>query len=126
MADIQEQTQLANEVSEAISSTNYIGVEIDDVCILLLTFIAFVAYPAPRTSSSKSLRTWNKKNSIRGSRGQTMFQCTTQQARSQHVRLSIRFHVSHLILVVCAEPIQTAEEDDEETQLRELQAALAM
>lgn len=126
MADIQEQTQLANEVSEAISSTNYIGVEIDDVCIPLSIFIVSVAYPASRTSSSKSLRTWNKKNWIRGSRGQTMFQCTTQQARSQHVRLSIHFHVPHLIPVLCAEPIQTAEEDDEETQLRELQAALAM
>lgn len=31
MSDIQEQTQLANEVSEAISSTTYTGVEIDDV-----------------------------------------------------------------------------------------------
>ncbi len=31
MADIQEQTQLANEVSEAISAPQYAGVEIDDV-----------------------------------------------------------------------------------------------
>ena len=31
MADIQEQTQLANEVSEAISAQTYAGVEIDDV-----------------------------------------------------------------------------------------------
>ncbi|KAI0787166.1 vacuolar-sorting protein SNF7 [Irpex lacteus] len=30
MADIQEQTQLANEVSEAISAPQYAGVEIDD------------------------------------------------------------------------------------------------
>lgn len=31
MADIQEQTQLANEVSEAISSNTYAGVDIDEV-----------------------------------------------------------------------------------------------
>ena len=31
MAEIQEQTQLANEVSEAISSSTYTGVEIDEV-----------------------------------------------------------------------------------------------
>lgn len=31
MADIQEQTQLANEVSEAISTQTYAGVEIDEV-----------------------------------------------------------------------------------------------
>ena len=31
MADIQEQTQLANEVSEAISTSAYNGVELDDV-----------------------------------------------------------------------------------------------
>ena len=36
MADIQEQTQLANEVAEAISSTTYTGVEIDDVRISLI------------------------------------------------------------------------------------------
>ena len=32
MADIQEQTQLANEVSEAISTNTYAGVDIDEVC----------------------------------------------------------------------------------------------
>lgn len=31
MAEIQEQTQLANEVSEAISSNTYAGVEVDEV-----------------------------------------------------------------------------------------------
>lgn len=31
MADIQEQTQLASEVSEAISSSTYAGIDIDDV-----------------------------------------------------------------------------------------------
>ena len=31
MSEIQEQTQLANEVSEAISSSTYTGVEIDEV-----------------------------------------------------------------------------------------------
>lgn len=31
MADIQEQTQLANEVSEAISTNIYNGVDIDEV-----------------------------------------------------------------------------------------------
>lgn len=31
MADIQEQTQLANEVSEAISANTYAGVDIDEV-----------------------------------------------------------------------------------------------
>lgn len=31
MADIQEQTQLAQEVSEAISSTAYTGVDLDEV-----------------------------------------------------------------------------------------------
>ena len=31
MAEIQEQTQLANEVSEAISSNQFVGVEIDEV-----------------------------------------------------------------------------------------------
>ena len=39
MSDIQEQTQLANEVSEAISSTTYTGVEIDDVRFLLLSLL---------------------------------------------------------------------------------------
>lgn len=31
MADIQEQTQLANEVSEAISANTYAGLDIDEV-----------------------------------------------------------------------------------------------
>ena len=31
MAEIQEQTQLANEVSEAISTNTYAGYEVDDV-----------------------------------------------------------------------------------------------
>ena len=31
MAEIQEQTQLASEVSEAISSSTYVGVEFDEV-----------------------------------------------------------------------------------------------
>ena len=35
MAEIQEQTQLANEVSEAISANTYSGVDIDEVCLLL-------------------------------------------------------------------------------------------
>ena len=36
MAEIQEQTQLANEVSEAISSSTYAGVDLDEVrCSLL-------------------------------------------------------------------------------------------
>lgn len=35
MTDIQEQTQLANEVSEAISSTTYTGVDIDEVRFIL-------------------------------------------------------------------------------------------
>ena len=34
MAEIQEQTQLANEVSEAISSSTYTGVDMDEVCVL--------------------------------------------------------------------------------------------
>ena len=31
MSEIQEQTQLASEVSEAISSSTYVGVEFDEV-----------------------------------------------------------------------------------------------
>ena len=45
MAEIQEQTQLANEVSEAISSSTYVGAEIDDVrniffvlCVIVTKF----------------------------------------------------------------------------------------
>ena len=36
MSEIQEQTQLASEVSEAISSSTYAGVEFDDVCYHLV------------------------------------------------------------------------------------------
>jgi hypothetical protein len=41
MAEIQEQTQLANEVSEAISSQTYAGVEIDDVRYRSLSLLLF-------------------------------------------------------------------------------------
>lgn len=42
MAEIQEQTQLANEVSEAISSNTYANVEIDDVSPIPTAFVQFV------------------------------------------------------------------------------------
>lgn len=47
MAEIQEQTQLANEVSEAISANNYAGVEIDEVGMIALP-CAFANASSPR------------------------------------------------------------------------------
>ena len=55
-----------------------------------------------------------------------MSQYTIQLGRSQPVRSPLISPYPHLITVTRIEPIQTAEEDDEEAQLKELQAALAM
>ncbi|KIP07697.1 hypothetical protein PHLGIDRAFT_70544 [Phlebiopsis gigantea 11061_1 CR5-6] len=90
MTDIQEQTQLANEVSEAISSTTYTGVDIDE------------------DELKQELADLEQE------------ELDTRLAGADHVP------VHHPAGKIATKPIQTAEEDDEETQLRELQAALAM
>ncbi len=37
MADIQDRMQVANEVAEAISTANFGGPEIDEVCLICLS-----------------------------------------------------------------------------------------
>lgn len=90
MADIQEQTQLANEVSEAISTSTYTGVEIDD------------------DELKAELAELEQE------------ELDSRLAGAEHVP------VHHPAGKVPPTSIQTAEEDDEEAQLKELQAALAM
>ena len=103
MSEIQEQTQLANEVSEAISSSSYAGVELDDVrhslylrmiarltttvIPLLLCFLG-----THRTSSSRNLRSSNRRSSTTGS-WPTTYPCTIQAALTEWrtVRISLRF-----------------------------------
>ncbi|EKM59802.1 uncharacterized protein PHACADRAFT_250534 [Phanerochaete carnosa HHB-10118-sp] len=90
MADIQEQTQLANEVSEAISSTAYTGVEVDE------------------DELRQELADLEQE------------ELDTRLAGADHVP------VHHPAGKVTAKPAKVAELDDEEAQLKELQAALAM
>ncbi len=91
MADIQEQTQLASEVSEAISSSTYAGVEIDEVRVPPSSCAPCapgrVADPVSlclfcRTRSSRSLPIWNRTSSTTGSWATTC-PCTIQQGRAE-------------------------------------------
>lgn len=126
MADIQEQTQLANEVSEAISTSTYTGVEIDDVRPRTVLSSVCSLMSICRTSSRQSLRNSSRKSSTRGWPARSMSQYTTRLARSHRVRPLLQPQPSDNLTVISAASIQTAEEDDEEAQLKELQAALAM
>ncbi|GJE85002.1 Snf7-domain-containing protein [Phanerochaete sordida] len=90
MADIQEQTQLAQEVSEAISSTTYTGVDLDE------------------DELKQELAELEQE------------ELDTRLAGADHVP------VHHPAGKVAAKPVQVAESDDEDAQLKELQAALAM
>ena len=68
MAEIQEQTQLANEVSEAISSNQYAGVDFDEVRHTGDLFLARVAdVCVSRTSSSRSWQISSRRSSTTGS-----------------------------------------------------------
>lgn len=97
MADIQEQTQLASEVSEAISSSTYAGVEIDEVrvppsCALCAPGRAadpVSVYLSRRTRSSRSLPIWNRTSSTTGSWATTC-PYTIQQGRAES-RI-VRYH----------------------------------
>jgi hypothetical protein len=126
MADIQEQTQLANEVSEAISSTTYVGVEIDDVRRTISIPWLGVADHTHRTNWSRNLQISSRKSSTRGSRERSTSQYTIQQGRLLRVRLPsfvilcLPWHLFHSL-----EPAQV-EELDEEAELKKLQEALAM
>ncbi|KAI0751567.1 Snf7-domain-containing protein [Daedaleopsis nitida] len=89
MSEIQEQTQLANEVSEAISSSTYVGVEVDDD------------------------------------------ELKQELAELEQEELNDRLMADHVPMhhpggVNRVEDKRQAVEDDEEAQLKELQAALAM
>ncbi|KAI0353472.1 Snf7-domain-containing protein [Trametes cingulata] len=89
MAEIQEQTQLANEVSEAISSNTYAGVDIDEE------------------------------------------ELKQELAEFEQEELNDRLMADHVPVHHPAGPSRIedkrqAVEDDEEAQLKELQAALAM
>ncbi|KAI0772061.1 Snf7-domain-containing protein [Trametes elegans] len=86
MADIQEQTQLANEVSEAISSSTYAGVDIDED------------------------------------------ELKQELADLEQDELNDRLMADHVPVhhPAGSSRIEDTVEDDEEAQLKELQAALAM
>ncbi|EMD40842.1 hypothetical protein CERSUDRAFT_131156 [Gelatoporia subvermispora B] len=96
MAEIQEQTQLANEVSEAISSNTYANVEIDDDEL---------------KAELDEMEQDELNERLMGAEHAPVHQPSGRaQERESHAP--------------GAQPV--AVEDDEETQLRELQAALAM
>lgn len=84
MADIQEQTQLANEVSEAISTSAYNGVELDDVRPLSHSPRArtdvylTITY---RRSCGKSSRRWKTRPSTSASARPSTYRYTTPQAQ---------------------------------------------
>ncbi|KAI0824736.1 Snf7 family [Trametes gibbosa] len=85
MADIQEQTQLASEVSDAISSSTYAGIDIDDD------------------------------------------QLKQELAELEEEELNTRLMGDHVPVHHPAGPSRIEDlEDDEDAQLKELQAALAM
>lgn len=98
MADIQEQTQLASEVSEAISSSTYAGVEIDEVRVPPSYYAPcapgraadalYVSLPR-RTRSSRSSPTWSRMSSTTGSWATTC-PCTIQQGRAESK--TVRYH----------------------------------
>ncbi|KAM5540339.1 hypothetical protein V8D89_005797 [Ganoderma adspersum] len=89
MAEIQEQTQLANEVSEAISSNTYVGAEIDD----------------------DELK-------------QELAELEQEELDTKLMQDHVPVHHPGGVRQVHETP--QAIEDDEEAQLKELQAALAM
>ncbi|KAI0723111.1 Snf7-domain-containing protein [Earliella scabrosa] len=89
MADIQEQTQLANEVSEAISSSTYAGVEFDD-------------------------------DELKQELAELEQEELDEKLMADHAP------VHHPAGPSRVEDKRQAVEDDEEAQLKELQAALAM
>ncbi|TFK83892.1 Snf7-domain-containing protein [Polyporus arcularius HHB13444] len=90
MSEIQEQTQLANEVSEAISSSTYTGVEFDD------------------DELKQELADLEQE--------ELNDRLMADQVPIHHPAGPSRVEARH----------STAVEDDEEAQLKELQAALAM
>ncbi|RDX53619.1 Snf7-domain-containing protein [Lentinus brumalis] len=90
MSEIQEQTQLANEVSEAISSSTYTGVEFDD------------------DELKQELADLEQE--------ELNDRLMADQVPIHHPAGPSRLEARH----------STAVEDDEEAQLKELQAALAM
>ncbi|EPT03630.1 hypothetical protein FOMPIDRAFT_1022239 [Fomitopsis schrenkii] len=92
MADIQEQTQLANEVSEAISANTFAGVDIDEEEL---------------------------KAELAGLEDEEL---DKRLMGADHVPI----HHPGGTTAIEERPSPVAVEDDEEAQLRELQAALAM
>ncbi|KAI0368087.1 hypothetical protein BV20DRAFT_969673 [Pilatotrama ljubarskyi] len=109
MAEIQEQTQLANEVSEAISTSTYAGVDIDED--------ELKAELAEYEQDELNERLMADHVPVHHPAGPSRIEDSTcSRSRSRAAR--------PLTLALRAE--RQAVEDDEEAQLKELQAALAM
>ena len=126
VTEIQDRMRDADEIAEAISSTNYSGVEIDPVSTYISSHFhnsSHLMYY--RTNSRTSSRSWSSRSSTMFSQKPTIPQYTSPQLRRLHhqrVRVSLFFHHSTIYSFV----EQAVAELDEEAELRKLQAELAM
>lgn len=131
MADIQEQTQLANEVSEAISTSTYTGIEINDVRLN-------DRHPSVRGDADLIYITGRAEGRIGGTRarraeratrrgGARTYTSSSGRSSDRHQYVSLIIICDTLVPLLSRSPeAKVLEEADEEEQLKELQRALAM
>lgn len=124
MDSIREQMDLTNEISDAISNPVGMGNMVDEVGPPRRCKRTSAHY---RTSSRPSSKRWSKKSSTTGWRVPTV--CPfTRRLRPSVCRTAANVSQKPLVEVTSSRPgaPAQADEDDEEAQLRQLQAELAM
>ena len=121
---------LTNEISDAISNPVGMGNQVDEVCLTLCLSVALAGTDSCRMSSRRSSRLWSKRNWTTDLQVQSAHRSMLlphQSASPPDVNVSL--HQGPSCDREDAHPsgvAQKTEEDDEEAQLRQLQAELAM
>ena len=128
MASVNEQRELANEIGETIANPIYGDMSVDDVSIDFLRPVLYNLIPFTQDELKVELEELEQEElNNRLSEADHAPVHLPPGARVEESKFLVFFGcVADLNAVLISERTPVATEDDEEAQLRELQAALAM
>jgi charged multivesicular body protein 4 len=134
MDQIREQMDISNEISDAISNPVNMGIDVDDVSFpLSVTDLDtdFDTVMSRRRSSRTNWKSWSKSSSTTVLWVPNGLPCIPwhrqRMPSAENVSLIVLSCRAWLLIYRCpTEAKQIEEEDDEEAQLRQLQAEMAM
>jgi hypothetical protein len=139
MDQIREQMEISNEISDAISNPVNMGIDVDDVSSAICQLHGMKSYTLmrlggieERVGRARARTTERPSDGCRESAGAFTFTSGGNTCRTQRTYVDFELSAGPIIIAdaaVCLKPIeakQLEDEDDEEAQLRQLQAEMAM